>query len=274
MRPVKRRCAVAAALAGGALASMPVIAEAAPPCASGTFEQPSIRATDRLDGARLTATHSIDLEARFTGEDPGGVSLSGPGVRGHTLVAVQPGPVIVRASWEQTVGATGEQCEASTTATLTIAPAVSPRLVPRRGGSFSVALDLRFARVGANVDPLELRLRAVRGPRLPGPRVPFVKRTLRLDPNSAASPTFATPIHVTLHADPSQLFDSRGRLLRNAYVALTVGGGHIGKRFQRRGYGFEVQVLQGGRRIGRARGTADHCDPRFDCRQRSLKVTP
>jgi hypothetical protein len=118
-------------------------------------------------------------------------------------------------------------------------------------------------------------VRAVRGRRLPGARVPFVKRTLvLLDTNRLSSPTFATPVHVYLHVDPSQLYDSDGRhLLRSPYITLSLNGGHLGRRYQARGYAFELQVFQGGRRIARARGRADRCDPRFDCTLRSLTVS-
>jgi hypothetical protein len=271
MGPAGRRLAAGMAVLGTvAVASTPTATPAAPPCAPGTFPVPEIRSTDRYDGARLTATHPIGLEARFASDDPGGVTWSGAGVRGDTLLAPLPGPVVVRASWEQ-FPPSGNECTASTAATLNVQPAVTPKLVARRPSFAGIAFDLRFVRAAPNLGPLELRLRAVRGPRLPGPRVRFVVRSLNV--LNEQSRTFATQIHVTLHADPSQMFDSRNRLLRNPYITFVVGGGHIGKRFQRRGYGFELQVSQGGRRIGRARGTADRCDPRFDCRQRSLRVT-
>jgi hypothetical protein len=181
MGPTRGRLAAAAAAMGVVGASLPAsAAAAAPPCAQGTFPQPEIRGTDLVDGARLTATHRISLAARFSGDEPGGVTFSGPGVRGNTLVAPQAGAAAVRASWDQTVPNTGEQCTASTTATLNVLAPVATRFVARRGLFGGVAFDLRFARIAANLGPLEVRVRAVRGRRLPGSRVPFVKRTLML----------------------------------------------------------------------------------------------
>src|ERR671939_272476 len=118
---------------GGLAAVVMAVAMGAPnahgaaPCPAGT-EMPTISAQDfeAGSGGTLTATHTIDIDARFSdglGRDdfqasvPPGVKVLQHGPSGVSVISDTPGVVPITLTWtEHPLG--GEDCTASTSTTL------------------------------------------------------------------------------------------------------------------------------------------------------------
>jgi hypothetical protein len=243
--------AALASLAGGPAAAQ----ESDPPCAPGVAPAATLRGVDVEDGGgSLTATHTIALELDLAAEPieefavalPAGAEPRwvGPN-RGFRVDA--PGPVPVKATWSHLDYASGEYCTASAEATFGIEAARPLRYIPatpRRGRIASLEWRVRFGR-DADLRPVELRLRGVRRARLPRPSTP------------AKTLTFALR-----RGDRGRWSGQPERVLRSAGWHFAAGfraGGDIFVemrtfRGRRRSFGFDLELVQGGRRIARARG--------------------
>jgi hypothetical protein len=237
------------------LASGPAGAQTAdPPCAPGVAPAATIRATDVEEGGgSLTATHTIALELdsadgpieNFTVALPPGAEFrrvgADPGFRVDAA-----GPLPVTATWSHLDAGSGSYCTASADTTLAIEAARPLRYISatqRRGRIAS--LDWRV-RIGNNADlrPVQLRLRGVRRARLPRPSTPVRTLTLALR-----------------RGDQGLWWGRPERVLRSAGWRFAAGF-HDKKeifitmrtfRGRRRGFGFDLELVQAGRRIGRTR---------------------
>jgi hypothetical protein len=262
----------------------------AAPCAPGVSLTPTITARDPQDSSAdrtLTATHDIvlfaewpsdgpavadDLTARWSG--PSGVpmftarshgaralDISSPSAVGFLPAAAGPLPVTV--TWEQTDNS-GAKCTGSFTTALQIAAAKRVRPARPRSGGHVLRSTTEYQwliGIGRNGDrsPLEVRFRAVRGARLPGSRVRFqsAKFILRPTDTSAAGSTRARVLHgvsAQLRTELQQLEGTAGDGLSLTFQVL--------HRTTNPKLGYEIQILQGGRRIARLRA-ASRCDSFF-----------
>jgi hypothetical protein len=237
------------------LAAPAAAQDAEPPCGPGAAPAATITARDTEDGGGpLTATHTIALELetadgpvqdfavalppgaefRYVGPDPG-------------FRVDAPGPVPVTATWSHFDPASGSSCTASTEATLGVEAATPLRFIPAtpsKGRITTLTWGVRFGK-NADLRPIELRLRGVRRARLP-------RRSTQ-----AKTLTFA------LRRGDRGLWAGRPeRVLRSAGWRFAAGfrDGRLifvemrTFRGRRRGFGFDLELVQGGRRIGRARG--------------------
>ena len=252
-RPLCLLAAPMAMLAG------PAAAQAAdPPCPPGVAPSATLRASDlERDSGQLTATHTINLELEtangavlddFTlALPPGAVAVrSGPS---PSFRADAPGPVSVTATRVEYDPNTDSDCSASVQATFTLAAAKSPKFIAPRPGSRAIS-ELEWSlRVGGGTDlrPVQVRLRGVRHARLPGASAHIQTLTLGLR-----------------SGDPNRLLFGTGRVLRSAGWRFRIGPFFRGefpirmykveRGHGRRGFGFELELVQGDRRIGRTRG--------------------
>jgi hypothetical protein len=231
----------------------------APPCPPGVGPSVTVRAHDlESTGGPLTATHTVAVELETSDgrvlddfkltPSAGATTVQAgptPGFR-----ADAPGPVSVIATWLQYDADADADCSASAQGAFVLGPAKPPRFVAPRRGARDIS-ELEWAlRVGKTTDlrPVELRLRGVRRARLPGASAP--DQTLALGLRSG---------------DPGRMLSGTGRVLRSAGWRFRVGpyydgefpikmyGPQRGGR-RRAGFGFELELIQGGRRIGRSRG--------------------
>ena len=252
-RPLWLLAAPMAMLAG------PAAAQAAdPPCPPGVAPSATLRASDlERDSGQLTATHTINLELEtangavlddFTlALPPGAVAVrSGPS---PSFRADSPGPVSVTATRVEYDPNTDSDCTASVQATFTLVAPKPPKFIAPRRGSRGIS-ELEWSlRVGGGTDlrPVQVRLRGVRHARLPGASAHIQTLTLGLR-----------------SGDPNRLLFGTGRVLRSAGWRFRIGPFFRGefpirmykveRGHGRRGFGFELEVVQGDRRIGRTRG--------------------
>ena len=244
------------AIAGVAVAAAPgpAGAQGEPDCPPGTASGAALRAADLENtGSGLIATHTIAL----TVETSDGVEIEEfelllpPGakaVRGGPSRAFRteaPGPVHVVARWPYF--GPGGPCTATTEGTFVMEPARPPGFVAPRRGRRAISELLWSLRVGAATDlrPVEVRLRGVRRARVPGPSVPAQTLALGLR-----------------RGDPNRMLVGTGRVLASAGWRFRIGPFfdeefpiRMSKpgRATRRGFGFELELVQGGVRIGRTR---------------------
>jgi hypothetical protein len=242
-----------------AMLAAPAAAQAAdPPCPPGVAPSATLRASDlERDSQQLTATHTINLELEtangavlddFTlALPPGAVAVrSGPS---PSFRADAPGLVTVTATWSEYDVNSDSECSASVQATFTLAGAKSPKFIAPRSGSRAIS-ELEWSlRVGGGTDlrPVQVRLRGVRHARLPGASAHIQTLTLGLR-----------------SGDPNRLLFGTGRVLRSAGWRFRIGPFFRGefpirmykveRGHGRRGFGFELEFVQGDRRIGRTRG--------------------
>ena len=244
-----------ALLAVAAVAGLaaPAAAQTEPPCSAGEAPTATLRGYDVEDsGGPLTATHTIALELEssdgpvqdFTVDLPPGAEATQAGAAPAFRVNA-PGPVRVTARWSHSSG--GSTCTASSETTLSVEAARPPRLsVPRRSSIQMTELGWRL-RVVANADrrPVEWRLRGVRSARRP-----------------PASAPVQTVTYALRRGDRGLSGSGSGRVLRSAgwrfhfdvfYRNKIDVRMHRFQRSRRRGFGFELTVVQAGRRIGRTR---------------------
>jgi hypothetical protein len=220
----------------------------APACPSGIAPEPSIRAYDVEDkGGRLTATHTIGLEAQDRDGSLRNVVFTLPrsaatrGTESNPAFSVDtPGRVPVTATWSHYVEADGSTCTASADTTLRIEAARALQLTaPRPGLSQNehLAWSIRAGR-DADLRPVEVRLRGVRR-----------SQTLTL---------------ALRRGDDGVGWGSRARVLRAAGWSFNFGlaeenavlvTARAPERGKRRDFGFELDFVQAGRRIGRTRAT-------------------
>ena len=227
-----------------------------PPCPPGTAPAAELRAHDLEDGGGpLTATHTISLELEssegpideFGVEAPAGVRVlrAGPTWAFQSDAA---GAVPIRATWSHYVPEDGGyECTASTEATFTLDAARPLRYAgpPRRDIQMnSLEWFVRFGRAGSDLRPVQMRLRGVRRTRLPRGTAPFETVTFSLRRGDRGL---------------RQGIGS-GRTLRSAGWRFHAGYLHddeirilmwdvpTGRRL---GFGFELELVQAGRVIGR-----------------------
>ena len=237
----------------------PSVAQTDPPCPAGVAPGATFRADDLQDrGGSLTATHTIGLELLIAGEVdpqtefevsvPPGVTTGWQG--SPTVRADAPGPLPITATWLYYPPG-GNPCTASAQTTLTLEAAGAPRyLAPRRSRGYTTQFEW-FLRWGKNADlrPVELRVRGVRRARLPSSSAPAKKLTFSLRGGDKGAFYFA----------------GRERAVRSAGWKFSVGSLHDWPRIlmhgagRRRGFGIDLQLLQGGHRIGRTR-IVGRCD--------------
>jgi hypothetical protein len=246
-----------------ALVALLLIAEpasaqtAAPACPPGVAPSATLRAHELATGAAaLTATHTIALEIETaTGATLDDFTLTLP--VGATRVragpspafrADTPGPISVTATWLEYDPNADADCSASVAGTFTLAAPRRLRFVAPRPGTRGIS-ELEWSlRIGRQSDlrPVELRLRGVRRARLPGASAPLKTLTLGLR-----------------SGDPGQQLTGSGRVLRSAGWRFRVGPFFRGEfpilmskpqRSRQTGFGFDLELVQGGRRIGHTRG--------------------
>ena len=243
-----------AALATAAAAG-PAHAQDEPACPPGTPPGAALQAADVENTERvLTATHTIALTVEtsdgrsiddFKLALPSGVqpARSGPS---PAFRSDAPGPVRVVASW--TDFDTNGPCTATTEGTFVMEPARAPRFVAPRRGKRDISELLWTLRVGDETDlrPVEVRLRGVQRARLPGASAPVQTLALGLR-----------------RGDPNRMLTGSGRVLSSAGWRFRIGPFFRGefpirmskpRRATRRGFGFALELVQGGARIGRTRG--------------------
>jgi hypothetical protein len=247
----------------------------APACPPGIPPEASIRAYDVEDeGGRLTATHTIALEAQDRDGPLRNVAFTLPpsastrGTEGNPAFSVDtPGRVPVTATWSHYVEADGSTCTASAQGTFQIRPARALTFVaPRPGWSISEYFQA-VIRPGKHGDlrPVQLRLRGTRRARLPGPGARLQTATLALRKGDAG------------------LSRGQSRKLRAAGWEFFVGfvdereigiGAKIvetgrGRRGYKRGFGYTLELVQAKHRVGRLRVTG-HCGY-LGCRWRAMR---
>jgi hypothetical protein len=280
-----------------AVAASVIVALAVPtavnaaPCAPGTSLTPTITVRDQQDprsDRSLTATHDIVLFAEwptggasfaddataswsgppgvpmFTQRSPGAraLEISSPSAVGFLPAAADPLPVTV--TWEQTDNNSGAKCTGSFTTTLQIAAAKPLRPGPPRSGGRVVRSTTEYQwliAIGRNRDrsPLEVRFRAVRGAHLPGPRVRFKSAKFILRPTDTSASGSTRPR--VLQGGSAQLRTELQALEGTEADALSLTFRVLHRSTNPR-LGYEIQILQGGRRIARLRA-ASRCDSFF-----------
>jgi hypothetical protein len=246
-----------------------------PPCPPGVAPSATIRGFDVEDGGgKLTATHTIALEAHDRDGNIPRVAFSVPagaqnrGDESNPAFSVDtPGPVPVTATWSHENQSDNSTCIASVQRTLRLRPAQDltfPGLRP--GTSISDAFQFLLSTPkNADLRPVEFRLRGVRRARLPGPGARLQTMTIALRRGDAGV--------------------SRGqsRRVRAAGWRFRVGNidehdilfdakvidSRRGRRGPARGFGYAIELVQAGQRVGRIRAIG-RCGY-LGCRWRALK---
>jgi hypothetical protein len=256
-------------LAAGSAAVWPAAAQAPdPPCAPGVAPSVTIRADD--GGGALTATHTIGLllETAETEIDEFSIALP-PGadaVRGGASPAFQtdsPGPVPITATWQHLVLEDASYCTASAATTLNIEPAQPLRYIAPRTHSGVIAGDWRV-RIGKEADlrPVQLRVRGVRRARLPSASAPVTTVTFALRGGDKGLTYFGRALRTVRSA--GWHFDATWDERDEIRIAMR---DHSNRRG--RGFGFELELTQAGRRLGRTR-VVGRCNDLY-CIPRAVK---
>ena len=246
-----------------------------PPCPPGVAPSATIRGFDVEDaGGELTATHTIALEAHDRDGYIPRVAFTLPaeaqnrGDESNPAFSVDtPGPVPVTATWSHENQSDDSTCTASAQRTLRLRPArdlTFPGLRP--GPSFADAFQfLLSARKNADLRPVEFRLRGVRRARLPGPRA-------RLQ-----------TVRIALRRGDAGVSRGESRILRAAGWRFRIGNidehdvifdakvidNRRGRRGPSRGFGYAIELVQAGDRVGRIRAVG-RCGY-LGCRWRALR---
>jgi hypothetical protein len=221
-----------------------------PPCGPGVAPSATFRT------GKLTATHPIDLLLETSEEEISEFEVALPpgAVRDRwsspTAFHVDaPGPVPITATWRHFVVEDAAYCTASAATTLNVEPAKPLRYIaPRRSKGYLDSLDWRL-RIGKDADlrPVQVQIRGVRRARLPGASAPVETVTFALR-----------------GGDKGLSYD--GRALRTVRSAgwhfdadVSQRGAEIGiymrdhSNRNGREFGFELELTQAGRRLGRTR---------------------
>ncbi len=229
-----------------------------PPCPPGAAPSTTIRGHDIEDsGGELTATHTIGLELHGRdGYIPGASFTLPAGLerRGEqndpAFIVNSPGPVPVTATWSHELES-GDTCSASAQGTLQVRPARDLAFMGlRRGASRSEAFQLGlWARKNADLRPVEFRLRGVRRARIPGHKAPLQTATIafrRGDPglSRARSRTFRTAGWRFVIGNVDE---------QDVVIGVQLIDNRRGRRGPARGFGYSVDLVQAGHRVGRLR---------------------
>jgi hypothetical protein len=228
----------------------------------------TIRASDVQDGGgSLTATHTIDLWLETAERDideftvalpPGAVAERGGASPAFHVDA--PGPVPVTVTWSHFVIGTAEECTASAATTLNVEPAQPLRYVAPRTRGRVLASDWRV-HIGKNADlrPLQLRVRGVRRARLPGASAPVETVNFALRGGDKGLTYFGRSLRTVRSA--GWHFDASWVGRDEIRIAMRDHSNRRGRAF-----GFELELRQAGRRLGRTRvvGRCNslYCTPR------------
>jgi hypothetical protein len=271
--------ALAAALALG-LAASPAGGQGEPPCSPDIAAQPVFGVGDYPDrvGDPLFATHAVTIGAGFPSSGPTATVTgfsAGQGltpvsdelgtqplpsfdgdVQALTVTGDQPGSYPATVTWTQFDPAADANCSGSASTTFSLAAPSPPHLTkPRatRGLPDESRVTLKFP-AGADERPLVVRYRAVAKRRFPGhgARVHAFTVPLLVNPYG-----HATPIHGTVRVGGLKVTIGPERTLNGTFPLGPQFVFHVRARPYPRGtpYGYEIEILQGGRRVTRLRVT-------------------
>jgi hypothetical protein len=250
-----------------------------PPCPAGVVAHAVVGAADWLtdeSGGRLYATHPITFGIGFPDDGPGiepgsevftppagavrasddlgangAIPDQGIGESASVVdVLAQPGPVPVSVSWVQSDGSQQGECSAATSATFALLGAVPARLTRPKstpGLPDESRVRVKLPRSGPDLGALEVRYRAVKAERFPGPGVRARTVTIPLVRASTHNPQRAVTFRtggLKLLVEP-QSDDLRTPVLFTFHAKANPGRGTR--------YGYDLALLQGGTRVGRLR---------------------
>jgi hypothetical protein len=242
--------AVASAAIWPAAAQTPDPAD--PPCPPGVAPSATIRADD--GAGPLTATHTTALSLETSDEQIDDFTVALPpgakAVRGGATPAFHvdaPGPVPITATWSHLVLEDASYCTASAATTLNVEPATPLRYIAPRTRSGVIADDWRV-RIGENADlrPVQLRVRGVRRARLPGASAPVETVTFALRGGDKGLTYFGRASRTVRSA--GWHFDTTWARRDELRISMRDHSNARG-----RGFGFELELTQASRRLGRTR---------------------
>jgi hypothetical protein len=279
LRRARRLTPLAAALVLG-LATSTAPGQGEPPCAPGVAAQPVFGSGDYPDavGAALFATHAVTIGAGFPSSGPAptvtGFSVA-PGltpvsdelgtrpftsfdgdVEAIIVTGDQPGSYPATVTWTQYDPATDRSCAGSASTTFSLAAPSPPRLTkPRVTGGLpdESTVRLKFPK-GADERPLVVRYRAVAKRRFPGPGVRAHTFTVPL----LVNPYGHTPaVRGTVRVGGLKVTIGPERTLNGTFPLGPQFTFNVRPRPYPRGtpYGYDIEILQGGRRVTRLRVT-------------------
>lgn len=260
-----RRLAPLAAVLLLALATSPAGGQSEPPCPPDVAAQPVFATADYPGGGhQLFATHPVTIGVGFPANGPTATvtgfnapdltPVSGElneqpfgnfdgDVVSITMRGDQPGSYPATATWTQN-DASENPCTGSASTTVTLAAPTRPHLTKPKvtGGLSQESIATLKVPDTADLRPVEIRYRAVKKRRFPG--------------SGARVHTFTFPL-VQPESDDRQAFHGSVRV---GGLQLRFGPQHRFTFFVRaspRGspYGYDLQILQGGKRVTRLRGT-------------------
>jgi hypothetical protein len=261
---------LAAPVLGLAVASAAIWPAAAqtpdPPCAPGVAPSATIRADDG-DGP-LTATHAIRLELEsgdgsiddFTvALPPGAEALHGNAT--PTFRVDTPGPVPITATWSHFILGDASTCSASAATTLDVEAAKPVRYIAPapRGIMNSLRWRVRFGK-DADLRPVQVRLRGVRRARLPGASARVQTVTFSLSGYDKG---------LSYDGNPQRVLRSAGWHFDATWFRRGEFGIQMEDSPNGRSFGFELELTQAGRRLGRTRAVG-RCNSLF-CRYHPVR---
>jgi hypothetical protein len=245
----------------------------APPCPPPVAPAAELRARDVEDDDRaLTATHTIVIgvttaereidEARLT--LPPGVEARRVGPY-PAFQADSPGQVPVTATWTEYDPLAGSDCTASATTTFAVAPAKPLRFVPppRRAPLMTELLWRVPIGDEADLRPVEMRVRGSTRARLPGRGAPLRKLVFALRRGDRGLAFTGPPERIRRAAG----WAFAGGFARDGAIRIAMRGMPAG-----RGFGFALELVQAGRRIGRTRAVG-RCGS-YTCSYRTVGRAP
>ena len=267
-----------------ALAASPAPGQSEPPCPPADAAQPVFASSDYPSGGhRLFATHPVTIGAAFPSGGPSAsvTAFGAPGltpasdafftqpfasfdgdVESITVEGDQPGSYPATVAWTQYDPASDRSCSGSAGTSVALAAPTSPHLTkPRATPGLSTESVVKL-KVPASVDlrPVEIRYRAVAKRRFPSSHARLHTFTFPLiQPESEDRPAFHGSVRVgglklRFDVPPQFVFTVRPR---------------------RGGYGYDLQILQGGRRVSRLRvaGRCVQTGGLVTCKRRKLRLS-
>jgi hypothetical protein len=279
LRRARRLAPLAAALALG-VATAPAGGQDEPPCTPGVAAQPVFGSGDYPDavgaGHPLFATHAVTIGAGFPSDGPtatvtgfsvasGLTQLSDElatqpfssfdgDVQAITVVGEQPGNFPATVSWTQYDATADRTCAGSASTTFSLAAPAPPHLSkPRatRGLPDESRVTLEFP-AGADERPLVVRYRAVAKRRFPGAGARVHTFTVPLLVNPYGH---ARPIQGTVRVGGLKATIGPERTLNGTFPLGPQFTFHVKASPRGTPFGYEIAVLQGGRRVTRLRVT-------------------
>jgi hypothetical protein len=281
--PCCRRGALASVVVTGGLAfaASGAPGQSLPPaCAPGVMAHPVLGARGYPEGedgdTRLFATHPVTLAAGFHSDGPstnadvaiaippgfvassdelstnGAIATPFSGeIVSSVVLGDQPGPLPLDATWTQSDGTDQGVCAGSASASFTTLPAVGPHLTrPKatRGLPDESTVKLVFPKAGGDLQPVEIRYRAVRHKRFPSARVRTRVVTFAL---RSSDPGFT-------RNRPARIKTGALRVIMEGEDGVTLLTGitfTFNIRVSPKGspYGYDLGIYQGGARRARLR---------------------